>query len=1240
MKKNNSFLTIICFCIFLGCGVKAPQISKEAATNSNQYPKYKELDKRFFLVGDPGNNVAGVKAPGIKAFQFFLDSVQNEGDYVIFLGDNIYPNGMPPEGHKRRREAELRMASTLETVNDFKGTVMFIPGNHDWYVNGIEGLEDQKEFIENNIDGDFVWAPEIGTGLEIMDVGDDVTLMTIDTQWYLANWDKHPLVNDDADEIKTREEFFLEVESEFKKSQNKTMIVATHHPLYTNGLHGGQYSFRNHVYPTQRGIPMPILGSLSMLIRTSGGVSIQDAQNEQYKSLVNRLTALAHGYDNIIFVSGHEHSLQYIENEHVKQIVSGSASKSSYVNLGMNGLFAYNGQGFAVYDVFKDGSSWVRFFGTEGEKPKLIFEKEVIEKEKELDVSELPTEFSKTVKASIYNPKDTEKSDFYESVWGDRYRELYGTKIEAKVAVLDTLYGGLTPMRKGGGHQTKSIRLKDTLNREYNLRAIKKSAVQFLQTVAYKNKPVAEQFENTLAENIIYDFYTSAHPYGFMAIPTLADAAGIYHTNPEIFYVPKQPALGKYNKEYGGELYMLEERPEENWMGTPGIFGNPNHDIQSTDGLYDRLRRDEKYKFDEDAYIRARLFDMLVGDWDRHHDQWRWHEEEREDGNRVFEPIPRDRDQVFSNFDGALLGTLKGLLGAANQFVTYSEDIDDVKWFNKAALGMDRSLIQNKGRESWLAEAKYLQEHITDDVIEEAFSHLPKETLNESTETIKEKLRGRRENLVSIANRYYDYLSELAIITATDKDDYIEVERLNDGKTRVVIRRIKGGEKGEYVSDKTYSSDVTKEIWIYGLDDDDVFEVTGEADDLIKVRIIGGQNNDIYKIESGEKVKIYDHESKPNTIEKRGDAMFRFTDQYNINVYDKNKNITSNTAIIPAVGYNPDDGFKLGLQGAYTLNGFKRNPFTAQHNLRIGYYFATKGYDLEYSSEFANIIGRYNFTIGANYTSPNFARNFFGYGNESGNFDDELGRDFNRTKISRIGVNAGFLRESDYGSFFSYIASFEGIEVERTEGRFVDEIFGDADSGFFDRKYFAGLEGTFRYESYDNVLNPTNGLYFKISAGGKMDVNKTETTFGYIDPRFEMYNSLTRNRKWVLRSHLNGQFNIGDDYQFYQAAELGGNSGLRGYRLQRFIGKTAFAAGGDLRYSFEQFRTSFLPFQIGVFGGYDIGRVWAQNEDSDIWHDSYGGGIWVNSASAMNGTFSLFGSEEGLRFSFGFGFQF
>lgn len=1239
MRKVKLLAYFLGLSMLLACSTVKPKYKEGEPKSDFNYPENKEIEKSFYLIGDGGYSPPGGTSLGLIAFKTYLDSVNKTENYTVFLGDNIYPDGMPPEDSPEREAAEYRLDAQLDAIENYKGRVVVIPGNHDWYNEKLNGLERQKDYLSEKFKDILIWSPEIGCGMESIEITENIQLIVIDSQWYLEDWDNNPKINDDCDQIKTREAMFLELESEIEDHQNKTIVLALHHPVYTNGVHGGQYTFTRHIYPSQKKIPLPILGSLATLIRTTGGVSIQDAQNNRYKSLADRLSTIARSSERMIFVSGHEHSLQYIEHDSVRQVVSGSGSKASYATLSNDGLFAYNGQGFGVLDIFKDGSSWISFYGNEENKPKLLYQRQIFDTPVPFEFKDYPDSFPQTMTTSIYKEEDTEKSPAYNTVWGKRYRELYGTEITLPVADLDTLYGGLTVEREAGGHQTVSLRVKDSIGRVYNIRRVRKDALRFLQNVAFKNQPVENKLENTVAEDLMTDFYTAAHPYGFLVVPRLSQAADVYHTNPKIFYMPKQEALGKYNSVHGDDIYMIVERPEEIWLGYE-YFGSPDHDIVGTDGMLERLRRDEKYILDEEAYVRARIFDMLIGDWDRHQNQWRWAEIEDSDGNHIFKPIPRDRDQVFSNFDGAFFGTLRALTGFANQFAVYGDDIKDVEWFNIAALGLDRSLLQNTGKEAWQRQAEFIKNNVTDEVIEEAFANLPEETRGEASEELMENVKGRRNNIVDIAMRYYDHLANLAIVTGTDKDDFIDVERLEDGNTRVTVTRNKDGERAENLSDKIYKSDETEEIWVYGLDDDDKVLVKGTGPENIFVRIIGGHNNDVYTVENGKNIKIYDHKSLPNTVKKEGNAKFRFTDDYEINTYDKDKKTFSSGTILPEIGYNPDEGFNLGLKFVKSINKFKRNPFTSQHTFEGDFNFATNGFALDYEAEFASIVGKYNLLLGANFTSPKFSTNFFGYGNETLNLEDELGMDYNRVGLSEIGVKAALVNKTPFGSFFGFTASFEGIEVQEDEGRFITEGFMNSDPEFFGRKYFAGLDAMYRYESYDDRLNPTRGMLFELNLGAKINTANIDRQYGYFKPYMGFYNALTRNRKLVIKTRAEAHINIGQEFEFYQAAQLGAESGLRGYRLERYTGKSSFGTGADLRYSFNTVKTSFLPFQLGIFTGYDLGRVWLDGENSDVWHDSYGGGLWINSAEAIQGTFSLFAGSEGARFEFGIGLKF
>ncbi len=1198
----------------------------------------KEIDRTFYLIGDAGKSPKGGMSEGLTAFNNHIKNKNTKGDYAIFLGDNIYPSGLPKEGVKGRKSAENALDGQIMSLKEFDGEVLFIPGNHDWYANGPKGLRLQEKYIEDAL-GKNTFQPENGCPLEDIDVGEHIKIIIIDTQWYLENWNDHPTINDNC-EIKTRERFFEEIEGELKKAQNKTIVFAMHHPMYTNGVHGGHYAASKHLYPTQKKIPLPVLSSLITQVRTQGGVSIQDRYNERYNNLMKRLKTLVIDSKNLVFVSGHEHTLQYNESENIKQIVSGSGAKESYASLSRTGLFTYGKQGFAELTVFKDGSSWVTFYGEDNGKPKKLFVKEVYPPTEEYDVSNLPDTFPQEIETSIYTEEETDKSDFFKSIWGDHYRYIYSTKIKAEVATLDTLYGGLEIVRAGGGHQTRSLRLKTKDGRELNMRALRKSATQYLQTVLFKDTYIQDDFERTTVEGLIQDFYTAAHPYAFTVVPDLSDAAKIYHTNPRIFYIPKHKHLGKYNEDYGNELYMIEERPEENYTDERN-FGYAD-DIESTHDIIEKVREDEKYKIDENAYIRARLFDMLIGDWDRHQDQWRWAQFDQENGDKWFRPIPRDRDQVFSNFDGTLLDVMRIISGSTKQLQVYDEKLKDIEWMNAAGVKLDRVLVQESTLEKWIEHATFLQDNITDEVIERAFSKVPEAAQDETLEDIKSKLKGRRANLVDIANRYYEYLNELVILTGTDKDDYIEITRIADNETHVKISRIIDGEKAEVIVDKTFHKDVTKEIWVYGLDDKDIFEVTGKANNLIFTRIIGGQENDTYIIKNGRRVRVYDHESKLNTIQENRGANIRLTDVYKLNLFDYKKNIVKNSVITPAIGFNPDDGVSLGISYVLTKNGFQRNPFSQQHRFKGGYFFATNGFAIDYNGEFANIMNDWNLHIGGQFTSANFTNNFFGFGNETQNFGDDLDLDYNRVKTSIYMAKAGILKKGSFGSDYGFRAIFEAIEIDDTNNRFITDIIPESVDEFYERRLFGALEAEYIYESFDIALNPTRGMTFLLNVGAKTEFEDTENTYGYVNSNLGFYNALSRNRKLVLKTDLRSQFRIGNlnNILFYQAANIGGKNGLRGYRTERFTGRNSLVGSSDLRYSFNSFKTSTLPLQIGVFAGLDVGRVWLKDDNSEKWHNNYGGGFWITAAESLSGTFNLFNSVEGLRFSFGFGLNF
>ena len=1160
---------------------------------------------------------------------------------AIFLGDNIYPAGFASKKNSSEAyfEAKNNIDAQLATLENFKGRPLFIPGNHDWYSEGLKGLKRQEKYIEQKLKQKKPFLPENGCPIVDLKINDDVVVIVVDTEWYLTNWNKHPTMNDHC-EIKSRAKFWEELEGMIKKNSNKTTLIAMHHPMFTYGTHGGQYSVKQHLNPSNGKFPFPVLGTFVNVLRRTSGATIEDVQNKRYQELKNRMVTLAQYSKKVIFASGHEHTLQYIRENNTPQIVSGAGAKNGAMRLLNGSEFSTGKRGYAILEVYTDGSSKVRFYGTGNMKEKeFLFGTEVLPPDQQLDKKEYTSSFPAKATASIYTAAEIDKSGLFKMIWGDRYRKYYGTQVTVPTVRLDTLFGGLVPVRMGGGHQSKSLRLRDKSGKEYVMRAMRKVSELYLQSMVFQNQYVIDDLKDTYAQKLLQDFYTGSHPYAPFAVGSLSDAVGLYHTNPVLYYIPKQSALKNFTENFGDELYMIEEHTGDG-HGNLKSFGYSDKLI-STDEMLKKLRDDERYDVDANLYLRARLFDMVIGDWDRHVDQWRWARfKDKELKKTIYRPVPRDRDQAFSIMgDGPLMNLATRGVPGLRIMEGFKEDIRSVKGFNSSpkTYVLDIALLGETTKEQWLEQARYIQENLTETAIDEAFLFFPEEVRDETVAELKRVLLARSNTIQATAEAYFKIINKYAVVTGTDKDDWFEINYLNNSKTEVSVYRIIDGEKKKRYFHKIFNKEDTKEIWAYGLDDDDRFIVKGKGKGSIKVRLIGGQNNDVYDIGEGRGTYIYDHKSKKNTFKEVSKARVRLTDNYEINTYQPLRIKSNVNQLLPTIGFNPDDGLKIGIDEIYTRNGFIKDPFVSQHHFNAAFYFATNGFELGYQGEFARFIGNANLELATKLTSPNFSINFFGFGNETENNEDDLGMDFNRVRFQIFQFSPSLVWRGALGSKLRTGISYESIEVDETEDRFINTFYQA--NGVETLKRFVGVDAVYTYENSDNTAFPTLGMSTSVHLGYKTETGGNDD-FGYIVPSLSFTYRLVPNGRLVLASKWKAHFNLGDGYEFHQAASIGGLDGLRGYRNQRFTGKKAYYQNTDLRFSLAKRKTGFLPTALGVFAGFDYGRVWLPNEDSDQWHTSYGGGFFLNTADVISLRAAIFGSDDGMRFSFGIGFGF
>ncbi|MBP4138366.1 metallophosphoesterase [Flavobacterium geliluteum] len=1218
------FRYLIILPLILSSCVSSKHQEKKALNNTVPHSE-NEIEHSFYLIGDAGNAQQGSSETTLKQLKKYL-SIGDETATVLFLGDNIYPNGLPEKDTPKRNLAEYQLKLQTESVKEFKGRTIFIPGNHDWYNDGNKGLKREQEFIEKEL-GKNSFLPKDGCPIKTIDISDDIVLIIVDSQWYITNWDKYPTINDNC-ELNSRNLFLDEFRSEIKKARGKTTLVAIHHPMFTNGPHGGQYALKDHLKP------FPILGTLKNLIRSTSGISNADLSNKFYNELKKNIVAASQQNEKVIFISGHEHNLQYLIQNNIPQIVSGSGSKTSATRSKNENQFSCAENGFALLDIYKNGSSRVRFISSIDNKTE--FETQIYQPDAIKQKVEYPIVEKEYVQKSILTIEETTKSKTYNFLWGKRFSEDYSVPVTAKVVYLDTLFGGLTPTRKGGGTQSKTLQLVAKDGKRYVIRAMKKQASQYIQAALFKNQFVGGQFENTFSESLIQHVFTGSYPYIPFVTGNLSNAIDLAHLNSKLYYIPKQKSLGYFNNEFGDELYLFEEHASNGHLELGS--GNFTGKILSTIDMMKQIHSDESTKIDEKEYIKARLFDMLIGDWDRHQDQWRWLEFQ-EEKKTIYKPLPRDRDQAFSRMsDGFILSAAVKLIPTAILLRKYNTDLKDVKGFNIEPYPLDMALIKNSTKEIWDEQVNFIKNNLTDKVVEDAFSNIPKEVNQKTIEELKELFKSRIKNLPLISDRYFKLINKYAVITATNKDDYIKIEAFENGEVSVKIARKKDKTIKDEFHNKMYYPVLTKEIWIYGLDDTDTFEVIGKSK-KIKIRLIGGQNNDEYMVENGENIIIYDYKSKKNNFENASKATVRLQDKYNINVYDYKKLKNNTNQLIPIIGANPDDGLKIGAANTFTIFGFERNPFTSQHKLLAAYYFATNGYELNYSAEFANLIGNTNLVIQSKFNSPNFSQNFFGFGNETSNNDDDLSLNYNRVKIREISLAPSLVWKAYGGSRLSLGLKYESIEVEETNNRFVENNT-ELPSYIFEANQFASINTKFHFENYDNKAYPTNGMSTTIELGYKSSLEYDKINFVYLIPEISFTHKLNATGRLVIATNIKSHINFNNNFEFYQAASIGGTDGLRGFRNQRFSGKQSLYQNTDIRYSFNTVKTGLLPIRYGVYTGFDYGRIWLDTENSKKWNNSYGAGLFINGAEILSANLGVFNSIDGVRFAFSLGFGF
>ena len=770
---------------------------------------------------------------------------------------------------------------------------------------------------------------------------------------------------------------------------------------------------------------------------------------------------------------------------------------------------------------------------------------------------------------------------------GRTYRDLWNTPVRVAVIDPDKFAGGLTPVERGGGLQTKSLRLKGANGKEYQFRLVRKDPAQV----------VGEELDGTIVGEMVRDQMSAIHPGGSLIAPPLLKAAGVLHASPTLGFMPDHPRLGEFRNEFGNQLGTIEERPDEGSEGKRGFAGAIR--VEDTDGMLKALQENPTARVNSESYLKARLIDFLIGDWDRHEDQYRW-ALVGSGGRQRWEPIPRDRDQAFVRYDGALLGVARLVVP---KLIVYDENYPSASAATYNGRHLDRRILNDMEWAAWDSLTREVQSHLTDKVIDDAVKELPPEYGKQNGATLRRVLKARRDRLPDMSRQFYEYLSGQVMIDAGHIDDQVVINRSPDGATDIQISRV--GQKTPYFK-RTFRPDETREIRIYLLDGADRVRVQGTGNGP-KVRLVGGKGSDTVTSPSGVNgVELYDADTSTAATAVPLDPKPYVSPNEQDEDLPIQQDWGGTTVPEPEVHLTAYTGLAIGMGIKRIGYGFRRHPYASMYSGSLVYSFKREAFRVELGGRWRKVNREMYFGVDLKASGIEGGR-FFGFGDTT----------------VQIGPSDRYLAVRDVYELSPYIGF--GLEQKARLWLMLKarQTITDMSDPFNATSAINQLQpaGTrdvgqlgpavrFTFDSRDTRVFATRGVYaklegdyFPISWTG--DVGASGSVEGsiatYLSPAFAP-------DRITLALRAGGRQAFGD-YPYFEAAYLGGKSTLRGYSKDRFAGDRSLYGIGELRLKVLNGRV-LLPTEIGLLGMADIGRVWYQDAPGS-WRNSFGGGLWI-----------------------------
>ena len=831
-------------------------------------------------------------------------------------------------------------------------------------------------------------------------------------------------------------------------------------------------------------------------------------------------------------------------------------------------------------------------------------------------------------------------SEFTRFFLGDHWRNVWTAKVKLPFLNLKKFAGGLTPIKLGGGQQTKSLHFVGKDGKKYKFRLLKKDV----------SRSLPQDFKNSLVDDILQDQVSVTNPASSVVIPDLMEAVNILHAKPILCVMPNSDLLGEYKDEFAGLPGTIEENPDE--YDNPELnFANADK-VLGTFKLFNKLENNPDEQVDQVEYLKARLLDVFIGDRDRHAGQWDW-AGFKVGEKRIWKPIPKDRDFAFPLYDGLIP---RSLTVAITSFVNFGDQMPSMLDMTWEGRHLDRRFLGTLKKEIWDSVAIFMQQRLTDNVLEKAVRNLPHEYFEIAGEELIKKLKSRRNQLMQACDEFYKLVVMYVDLYGTDKDEVIEISRLNDEQTKFDLYKRNeksGGKIFPPIKSGTLFNSVTDELRVHLLDGDDYAIIRGEVNDGIRIIIDAGDGKDTL-IDSSDvngylfhlipinislkKTEFYDSGKKTkvvlNSATYYNDDKYKIPDDLLLKYEPQIEDRYHDYGVIVPIEYNNDDGLFLGFGGRINYYDFRQTPFDHKFEAVYGYAYNIHKHYVHLLGEFNDLIESTNTTIPFTYSGLEITR-FYGFGNETKLNKDSLQNKFYNVNQKLITLDVDIKVPVKKNLKIKFGAGYEYSNIRNNQDNLLNKL---TPYGIGELNLISFSTG-FVYDNRNNIDNPNSGSLISVKTSYFPALFNSKSNFGNFELDLRQYYSFNFISEITLAGRLLGNY-VWGDYPFFEGASIGGKKTFRGFSHGRFVGDASIVGEFDARIYLGKINF-LLPFDSGFNIFTDLGKVFVSGEYSKVWHNSLGAGIWLSIYNnSFVGSFNFAHSKETNRLYVTFGQMF